>query len=97
MRCEEFESRINELLDERRQPHADERVADHVRYCDAGADVVASSQEAVDVVRGGGPVATDTDRPPGRGKCGGSRCGQELTSQRPQRGSGRSRCRRPAT
>ena len=61
MRCEEFESRINELLDERHPPHADERVADHVRECDACADVLAGYQQALDVVRGGAPVERDTN------------------------------------
>lgn len=61
MRCEEFESRINELLDARRQPRADAHLADHARECDACADVLAGYQQALDVVRGGAPLEMDTN------------------------------------
>ncbi|MCH8921781.1 MAG: hypothetical protein IIA67_01395 [Planctomycetes bacterium] len=61
MRCDELESRINVLLDERRQPHADGDVADHARECDACADVLAGYQQALDAVGRATPLEMDGD------------------------------------
>jgi hypothetical protein len=61
MQCEEFEPRINELLDERQQPRADARLAEHARECAACADMLAGYEQTLDIVRGAAPLEMDTD------------------------------------
>lgn len=61
MQCEEFESRINQLLDEREPPRADARVADHARECVACADVLASYGQVLDIVGSAVPLEMDAN------------------------------------
>ncbi len=46
MRCDEFESRLNEVLDERRPLSSDREVEEHIRHCGRCRDV-ARSYEAM--------------------------------------------------
>jgi hypothetical protein len=46
MRCDEFEIRLNEVLDQRRQPEADVGLADHSRQC-GKCRALATSYQAV--------------------------------------------------
>jgi len=64
MQCAEFESRINQLLDEREPPRADARVADHARECVACADVLASYQQVLDIIQDSAPLEMDADPTP---------------------------------
>ena len=61
MQCEEFESRINAVHDERGDPRADARVADHADECEACADVLTSYQQVLNVVHSATPLEMDTD------------------------------------
>ena len=61
MQCDEFEVRVNQLLDERRVPHVEQDIADHVGACQACADVLASYQQVLDAVDSTPPLEMDAD------------------------------------
>lgn len=61
MRCDEFESRINQLLDERQVPHDEQDVADHAGTCEACAGVLTSYRQVLDVVQSTKSLEMDGD------------------------------------
>lgn len=60
MRCDEFESRLQELLDQRRSPDRDERLAAHVACCEPCGALLAGCEALVE-----GVAAWDAPAPAG--------------------------------